>query len=200
MRKGDLALIERVGDALALPKQPIFIAIRVQQAFLSLQSIVAVDGLKPARRAADQHIIWPEHRALGVDANTSARRTAGVQPPYSLNHGTNRAGLGGTEHPRPQIISAAQSGRQRRKSEAFDAETLLAHPQIVALGFVVVHHLAQDAVLGKAVERLLDFSHRRVVIADRYRTARDEVRPDRPGDLGWHVRVGGVRLALQTLS
>lgn len=90
LRQRDLAPTERLGDAAALLKKPIVVSIGVEQAFLNRRSVVALDTPEAAGRTADQDAFGSEHRALGVDANSSARRTAWVQPPHIVEHETNQ--------------------------------------------------------------------------------------------------------------
>lgn len=59
LRESDLAFVERLGDALALPKQQIAISPFHERAFLQRVSAVALDAAKAARGATDEDAIGP---------------------------------------------------------------------------------------------------------------------------------------------
>jgi hypothetical protein len=69
---------------------------------------------------------------------------------------------------------------------------LLAHPQVVALGFVVGHCLVEDVVGRQGLERGLDLLFGRIVIGNWHRAAAHHVRTHGLADFLRDVGIGGV--------
>lgn len=86
LRKRDLISVERVGDMLALKKQPISIVRAAECALLDCNGLASINGVITTRRAADQHATRPERRTFDIDANALSGRTARVQPPHVADH------------------------------------------------------------------------------------------------------------------
>jgi hypothetical protein len=78
LREGKLASVEGVGDAPALPEQPILVVLGAEHAFLKLRRVVAGDSSEAGRGAANQHAVGAEHRAVSIDANAEGGGTAWV--------------------------------------------------------------------------------------------------------------------------